>query len=78
VTSWWHNLLASQANPMMLVLLALLYFPKLALGMSGFETGVAVMPLVAGQGTTDAEILQSRIANTRKLLRTAALMMSCC
>ena len=76
VTSWWHNLLASQANPMMLVLLALLYFPKLALGMSGFETGVAVMPLVAGQGTTDAEILQSRIANTRKLLRTAALMMS--
>ena len=76
VTSWWHNLLASQANPMMLVLLALLYFPKLALGMSGFETGVAVMPLVAGQGTTDAEILQSRIANTRKLLRTAALVMS--
>ena len=55
--------------------LALIYFPKLALGLSGFETGVAVMPLVAGHGATDAEIIQSRIANTRKLLATAAMVM---
>jgi hypothetical protein len=59
----------------MIVGLSLLYFPKLALGLSGFETGVAVMPLVTGAGKTEAEILQSRIHNTKLLLKTAALMM---
>jgi hypothetical protein len=49
-----------------MIAFALIVFPKLALGLSGFETGVAVMPLVAGD----------RIRNTRKLLRSAALIMS--
>ncbi|HKP69724.1 MAG TPA: hypothetical protein VJV05_10610 [Pyrinomonadaceae bacterium] len=47
--------------------LSLLVFPKLALGLSGFETGVAVMPLVKSP---------NRIENTRKLLMTAAVIMS--
>ncbi len=47
--------------------ISLLVFPKLALGLSGFETGVAVMPLVKSP---------NRILNTRKLLMTAALIMS--
>ena len=47
--------------------LSLLVFPKLALGLSGFETGVAVMPLIKSP---------NRIENTRKLLTTAALIMS--
>ncbi|MFN6963276.1 MAG: amino acid transporter [Pyrinomonadaceae bacterium] len=47
--------------------LSLLAFPRLALGLSGFETGVAVMPLVKNPG---------RIENTRKLLASAALIMS--
>ncbi|MEP7147646.1 MAG: amino acid transporter [Acidobacteriota bacterium] len=47
--------------------LSLLVFPRLALGLSGFETGVAVMPLVKSP---------NRIENTRKMLMTAALIMS--
>jgi hypothetical protein len=76
INDWKVNLLAQESRPVMIVVLAALYFPKLALGLSGFETGVAVMPLVAGQGDTPAEILQSRIANTRKMLTAAAAIMS--
>ena len=52
-----------------------LIFPKLALGMSGFETGVLLIHLVRG---TEAEPhnTQARIANTRKLLLVAAVIMS--
>ena len=60
----------------MMVALALLLFPKLALGLSGFETGVAVMPLVRGDPTDTDEQPAGRIRNTKKLLRTAALIMS--
>jgi hypothetical protein len=83
-------------SPWLIVAVSLILFPRLALGLSGFETGVAVMPLV--RGDTDLtendwedihstrtgraaeprtqKLLQGRIRNTRKLLRTAALIMS--
>ena len=54
----------------------LLIFPKLALGLSGFETGVAVMPLVEGKPDDDPQRPAGRIRNTRKLLLTAAGIMS--
>ena len=74
--NWKTNLFAQQPNPWMIALLSIVMFPRLALGLSGFETGVAVMPLVAGEGADDDAVLESRIANTRKLLKTAALTMS--
>ena len=59
-----------------MVLVALLLFPKLALGLSGFETGVAVMPLVRGDPDDTERNPRGRIRNTRKLLTVAALIMS--
>jgi hypothetical protein len=59
-----------------MVAVALIVFPKLALGLSGFETGVAVMPLVRGGPDDTPEHPRGRIRNTRKLLTTAALIMS--
>jgi hypothetical protein len=59
-----------------LVLGSLLVFPRLALGLSGFETGVVVMPLVKGDPTDTEEKPAGRIRNTRKLLAAAALIMS--
>ena len=76
IGDWRAALFAQHGNPLMMVAVSLLLFPKLALGLSGFETGVAVMPLVRGKpGDTDAEP-QGRIANTQRLLVSAAALMS--
>jgi hypothetical protein len=73
--SWRDSLFASHSSPLAMIGLSFLLFPRLALGLSGFETGVAVMPLVRGTGG-DSSRPHGRIRNTRKLLLTAALIMS--
>ena len=73
---WKVALFQQHSNPLAMVGVSLLLFPKLALGLSGFETGVAVMPLIKG-GASDTEANpEGRIRNTRTLLLVAALIMS--
>jgi len=74
--TWREALFASHANPLAMIGLAIVLFPRLALGLSGFETGVAVMPLVRGDRDDEAGRPRGRIRNTRKLLLTAAVIMS--
>jgi len=73
---WRSQLLTEHGNAFAMVGVALLVFPKLALGMSGFETGVAVMPQVKGEPGDDEQRPAGRIRDTRKLLTSAALIMS--
>jgi hypothetical protein len=76
LADWRRALFTQYGSPAMMAAVALLVFPKLALGLSGFETGVAVMPLVRGApGDTEAAPA-GRIRNTHTLLATAAAIMS--
>ena len=76
IADWSEALLAQHGNPVIVVAIALVAFPKLALGLSGFETGVAVMPLIRGAEGDTHRNPAGRIAGARKLLTTAALIMS--
>src|SRR5215203_7246458 len=76
VASWSDALLFGYGNPLTMAAVALVVFPKLALGLSGFETGVTVMPLVRGDEQDTQEHPEGRIRNTGKLLTAAALIMS--
>jgi hypothetical protein len=76
VSDWRRALWAEHGNIFLIIGAALLVFPKLALGLSGFETGVVVMPLVEGDPDDDPRHPIGRIRNTHKLLTTAALIMS--
>jgi hypothetical protein len=66
---WTEMLAARHSSPIGMFAAAMLVFPKLALGLSGFETGVAVMPQIKGT-------LEERIRGARRLLLTAATIMS--
>ncbi|KUM99259.1 amino acid transporter [Streptomyces yokosukanensis] len=76
ITDWSSALTAQHGNIFVMIGLALIVFPKLALGLSGFETGVAVMPHVEGDPDDTEEKPTGRIRDTKKLLTTAALIMS--
>jgi hypothetical protein len=73
----WQRALEMQGSWTHIAAASVFVFPQLALGLSGFETGVSVMPLIAGDpddGSKDKPA--GRIRNTRNLLITAAVIMS--
>ncbi|MFG2372485.1 amino acid transporter [Streptomyces sp. NPDC048504] len=76
VTDWTSALTTEHGNVFAMIGVSLLVFPKLALGLSGFETGVAVMPHVEGDPDDTHDNPKGRIRDTKKLLTTAALIMS--
>jgi len=76
IPDWKDALISAHGDSLSMICAALIVFPKLALGLSGFETGVVVMPLVTGYKSDTEAQPAGRIANTRKLLRTSALIMS--
>ena len=75
-SAWTHALTDGAGGLGTLVGPALLAFPLLVLGLSGFETGVSMMPLITSDGADEEQRLASRIRNARRLLTTAALVMS--
>ncbi|AGS68235.1 APC family permease [Streptomyces collinus] len=77
VTDWADALTAEHGNVFVMIGVALIVFPKLALGLSGFETGVAVMPHVRGDASDTEARPTGRIRDAKKLLTTAAVIMSC-
>ncbi len=73
---WQRALFTNYGNPLLMLGASLLVFPQLALGLSGFETGVGMMPLVRGEEGDDPMRPEGRIRNTRRMLTVAALIMS--
>ena len=76
VGDWSSALLSAHSDPLGIVVVALMVFPSLALGMSGYETGVAVMPHVRGASDDDPLRPAGRIRQTKRLLTVAAVVMS--
>src|SRR2546428_3005288 len=76
ITGWKQQLWHQHGSLWLMLAVSLLIFPKLALGLSGFETGVAVMPLVKGDRSDAPERPIGRIRNTHKLLTSSAVIMS--
>jgi hypothetical protein len=86
VTSWQEQLqrgelggglsLATMEGWPELILFSLLFLPNLALGLSGFELSLILMPQVRGRASEPENHPTTRIRNTRKVLITAAIIMS--
>ena len=70
IPAWKHAVFAQHRSILGIFGISLLLFPRLALGLSGFETGVVVMPLIRSAD------INERIRNTKRLLMSAAIIMS--
>jgi hypothetical protein len=76
LAGWTEALVRQQGSLWGAVAFALLVFPRLALGLSGFETGVTVVPQIHGDPGDTEEHPTGRIRGAKRLLTTAAVTMS--
>jgi hypothetical protein len=76
VHNWRHLLTSHYSSPLAMIAVALVVFPRLALGLSGFETGVAVMPQIRTDPGDTEDHPVGRIHGMRKLLTAAATIMT--
>lgn len=86
LAGWWDAVRASDHHPVSflgpcpwwlgILILCVISLPHLALGLSGFEMSLILMPQVRGLVGEKAEDYRGRIRNTRKVLVCAALIMS--
>ncbi|MCU1473839.1 amino acid transporter [Amnibacterium sp.] len=77
IAEWGRAMLAQGGgNPFGVAGVALLVFPQLALGLSGFETGVTVIPQIRGEAEQTGKPPEARIRGAKRLLTTAAITMS--
>jgi len=80
----WRMALSGHGDWTLVFVGSAFLFPRLALGLSGFETGVSVMPLISDEegdkgethGDRTGAAPAARIRDTCKLLLSAALIMS--
>ena len=87
VEAWWQRVEPVAAQPHLtwqslletwwpLVIACVVLFPKMALGMSGYELALTTMPLIRGDKTDTAANPRGRIRNTRLMLALIAIVMS--
>ena len=66
LANWKDALFAQHGNPLAMLGISLVLFPKLALGLSGFETGVAVMPLIQGRDCRGVSGIRASCCSRRR------------
>lgn len=77
VGNWWQAVLNQGSGSWLgVIVISVLVFPQLALGLSGFETGITVMPQINGGEIGKSGRPEKRIRGGKQLLTTAALIMS--
>lgn len=86
ITHWWEQVQTGNWHPTAalpngrdgwtLALLCLVFFPQLALGLSGFEMSLVLMPQVRGAPADNPAKPRGRIRNVRKVLVLAVVVMA--
>lgn len=75
-TNWWHALTTTHSNIFTTIAIIFIIFPKLALGLSGFEAGASIIPHIKVHADKPPDTQQERTKAAKRLLTTAAVIMS--